>query len=440
MILGWLKHYTPRGLYGRAALILLAPILTILLIATLIFIQRHYQDVARQMTASMSLEINMILDRMDAEQDGARALEEGRRLASPLQIDVSLDAGPAPGSDRRLWYDFAGPAVFEEFRRRIDGVVAVDMLTDMPRARLWAQTRFGDVRFAFRASRITASNPHQFLVIILLVALVMSLVSFAFLRNQLRPIRRLARAAEAFGRGRNVPYSPAGALETRAAGTAFLEMRSRIERHIEQRTLMLSGVSHDLRTPLTRMRLGLSMLEDSPEATGLAADVTEMERLLDEFLDFARADALDDPELTDICDLVRGSVGRMPAAARAVEVVLPDRPVEMVLRPLAMGRALANLVGNALRYANGARVSVVEAAGQVVLAVEDDGPGIPEAARGEAVKPFVRLDAARNQDRGTGVGLGLSIAEDIARRHGGRLILGESPDLGGLRVEIILPR
>ncbi len=440
MTFAWLKRYTPRGLYGRAALIMLVPIITILLFATLIFIQRHYQDVARQMTSALSLELNMILDRLDEAADQESGVAAARPLAGPLKIVVFYDEPPAPTRDLRRWYDFSGPAVFKEVRARVEDVQMVDMFTDWPQVRIWVQTIHGTVRFSVPARRITAANPHQFLAIILLVAVVMTVVSFIFLRNQLRPIRRLARAAEAFGRGQNVPYSPAGAIETRAAGAAFLEMRDRIERQIEQRTLMLSGVSHDLRTPLTRMRLGLSMMEEGPETEGLASDINEMERLLDEFLDFARADALDDPTPTDVSAFLRECVAKLPGHTGRVTIVLPDDAVTHAIRPMAMGRAVTNLVGNSLRYATNARVGLDDRGTVLVIWVEDDGPGIPEDARQDALKPFVRLDTARNQNRGTGVGLGLSIAADIARRHGGSLSLGSSQEMGGLRVEIALPR
>lgn len=440
MLFGWLKRYSPRGLYGRAALILLVPIVTLLLISTLIFIQRHYQDVASQMTRSMSLELNLTLKRIGTAPTEAAALKAARALASPLQIAVKLgDVTPA-AADTRRWIDFSGPAVFDEFRRRIPDIIAIDMQSRDPDVVVWAATPFGPAEFVFSRYRVAASNPHQFLVLIMFVAFFMSLIAFVFLRNQLRPIRRLAQAATAFGRGRVVPYRPSGAIEVRAAGNAFLDMRARIERQIEQRTLMLSGVSHDLRTPLTRLRLGLSMLEEREEADSLERDVAEMERLLAEFLAFARGDALDDPAETDATALVRACTDRLPDAGGRVTLDLPATPVPVMLRPDAIERALMNLIGNALRYGNRAKVSLQASEKYVVFRVEDDGPGIAESEREEALKPFVRLDASRNQNQGTGVGLGLAIANDIARRHGGALRLGESETLGGLKAEMVVPR
>ncbi|MEL7116695.1 MAG: ATP-binding protein, partial [Pseudomonadota bacterium] len=280
----------------------------------------------------------------------------------------------------------------------------------------------------------------QLLVLMVFAGLVLTIIAFVFMRNQLRPIRRLARASEAFGKGQNVTYRPSGASEIRAAGQAFVAMRERIERQIEQRTMMLSGVSHDLRTPLTRLKLGLSMLDEDAEIKALRRDVEDMERLVDEFLAFARGDALDDAEEIAPGDVIRSVVEKFQSSGAPVslrEISAEARP--MMLRPLATARALENLIGNAVKYGNRAEVSLLPNGQTVRFVVEDDGPGIPEDLRGEALKPFVRLDRARNQDRGSGVGLGLAIAHDIARRHGGVLRLDQSATLGGLKASLDFP-
>jgi two-component system osmolarity sensor histidine kinase EnvZ len=278
------------------------------------------------------------------------------------------------------------------------------------------------------------------------VGILMTLVAYIFLRNQLRPIARLAAAAEAFGKGQTVPYKPSGALEVRAAGHAFIEMRMRIERQIEQRTMMLSGVSHDLRTPLTRMQLELSMLPPSDEVRALESDVQDMSRLLNTFLDFARSDALEETEEVDPFALAEAVVEdhrRVGGQVTLVRLGTPPASEEATLvqlRPMALERALDNLVGNALRYGTQARVSVELFGAAVRFTVEDDGPGIPADQRDMAMKPFARLDAARNQNAGSGVGLGLAIASDIARSHGGALRLGQSPGLGGLKADLVIAR
>jgi two-component system osmolarity sensor histidine kinase EnvZ len=292
----------------------------------------------------------------------------------------------------------------------------------------------------FNRGRVSASNPHQLLVLMMFVSILMTLIAYLFLRNQLKPITRLAAAAEEFGKGRSVPYRPRGATEVRAAGLAFLEMRARIERQIEQRISMLSGVSHDLRTPLTRLQLGLAMLEDGPEVAELRRDVEDMERLLDAFLAFARGDALEEPVATDPAALVGRVVENACRAGHAVRLMPAEGAGQAKLRPHAVARAVENLVANAVRYGSKVELRVSLTERQVTIAVEDDGPGIPPERREEAVRPFIRLDAARNQDLGGGVGLGLSIAADVARSHGGGLRLGESASLGGLKAELVLAR
>jgi two-component system osmolarity sensor histidine kinase EnvZ len=291
----------------------------------------------------------------------------------------------------------------------------------------------------FSRRRVSASNPHQLLVLMALTSILATIVAFLYLRNQLRPVKRLAEAAEAFGHGRSVPFRPSGATEMRSAGSAFLEMRTRIDRMIEQRTMMLSGVSHDLRTPLTRLKLSLSLQEETPETAAMQQDIGDMERLLETFLDFARGDALDERMTLDPVPLVRDVGKRWRASGFDVEMAEPSDIPQVTVSPLAMSRAIENLVGNAVQYGKRARLSLGAGERSVRVTVEDDGPGIPSDRRQEALKPFARLDAARNQDRGPGVGLGLAIAHDIARRHGGTLRLGDSEALGGLKIDIVLP-
>jgi two-component system osmolarity sensor histidine kinase EnvZ len=425
----WLKPYLPRSLHGRAILILLLPVVTVLLVVSVVFIQRHFEGVTEQMTRSVSREVLLIL------QEGA----EARTIARTLEIEAAPIAPRAlPETDSRRWYDFTGSFVIRYFDQLLPNLAAVDLPDDRI-VHLYFDRPEGPLRLSFDRRRVSASNPHQLLVNMVVFGGLMTVVSYFYLRNQLRPITRLARAAEAFGRGRHVTYRPAGANEVRAAGHAFLDMRARIERQIEQRTLMLSGVSHDMRTPLTRLKLGLSLLDDE-ERAALQQDVEDMERLLDEFLAFARGAQEGAPEAVDPVDLTIQIIEDFQRAEVPVTLALVEGAGQVMLRPMAIRRAVENLIGNATRYGTRAEVSVLITDKTLRIRVEDDGPGIPPERREEATRPFTRLDPARNQNTGTGVGLGLSIALDIARAHGGTLRLGESQSLGGLQADIVIGR
>ncbi len=438
MAFQWAKSYLPGSLYGRAALILLVPILALQLVVSIVFIQRHYEGVTEQMSRNVALELRYILQIVNAAGSVDAANAEFAQLAEPLAFELALPA-ELPALDRIGSLDLSGRAMVETLRAEFPAARRFDLSINR-QVWVWIETDHGILSAMFDRRRVSASNPHQLLVLMVFVGLFLALISIVFLRNQLRPIRRLARASEAFGKGRVVEYRPAGAIEVRAAGSAFLDMRSRIERQIEQRTMMLSGVSHDLRTPLTRLKLGLSMADGDEDAEALLKDVEDMERLLDEFLAFARDDSLDDPAEVDATALVRGVVEKFAASGASVRLVSGQDNQRVTLRPVAVSRALENLIGNAVRYAGMCEVSVISSDRALRVSVEDDGPGIPQDQRSDALKPFVRLDAARNQNRGSGVGLGLAIAHDIARRHGGVLELQDSERLGGLKADLVLAR
>ncbi|SDK97842.1 ATP-binding protein [Aliiruegeria lutimaris] len=440
MKFGWLKRSMPRGLYGRAALILIVPIAVLILVVSAVFIQRHFEDVTRQLTNGVVLELREIIELIDEAPD----MEAGMADIASLVDTLNMEIFPAPEERhgvQRVFYDVSGLEVIKTLRDGFDDVRAVDLSSSSRWVQVQIGTTKGPVDIRFRRQRASASNPHQFLVLMATIGVLMASIAFLYLRNQLRPITRLADAAEAFGKGQVVHYKTSGALEVRAAGRAFLDMRGRILRQIEQRTLMLSGVSHDLRTPLTRMKLTLSMMPEDEETADLKQDVDEMEMLIDAFLDFARSDQLGDPEPVVPQELARQVVDKAQRLDGSVTLwhLAEERPT-LILRRAAVERALSNLIGNAIRYAGTARVSVELTERRVIFSVEDDGPGIPEELCEEALKPFSRLDAARNQNRGSGVGLGLAIAQDIARRHGGTLRLGVSEEMGGLKAELVLAR
>ena len=436
-----LKSYVPRSVYGRAALILILPVVVVQLVVSVIFIQRHFDGVTRQMSRGAALELGLVLSQIDSAPNLAQAQMRGQSLGDDLGMTITLPAAQkALSSDQRDVWDLSGREVGSILHTALPQVLAVDLSSDPRSVQVWAQSRYGVIRLSMPRLRVSASNPHQLLVIMALASIVMTAVAFAFLRNQLVPITRMAAAAEAFGRGQNLPYKPRGAVEVRAAGMAFLEMRARIERQIEQRTLMLSGVSHDLRGPLTRMKLGLSLMDPTEDTAALLGDVQEMQRLVDEFLAFARGDAQEEPSMVDPTHLVAEVLAKTQRGGQEVALGACEGQGQVRIRPQAVTRALDNLLSNALRYGTQARLSFHLTERSLRFVVEDNGPGIPAALREEALRPFTRLDAARDPNRGGGVGLGLSIAADIARSHGGVLRLGQSADLGGLMAELVLAR
>ncbi|MBR9649679.1 ATP-binding protein [Thalassovita aquimarina] len=439
MAFRWLKRYVPRGLYSRAALILILPVVTLQLVVSVVFIQRHFEGVTQQMTGATAREIQLLVDRLpEAPAPLPPALID---LAQALAIDIAVvPERQVPARSQRRWYDLTGSIVIASFHKELQGVEQI-ALPDDYNVHVFVATSVGVVDFHFDRKRVSASQPHQLFVNMVVFGALMTVIAFFYLRNQLRPIKRLAEAAEAFGKGRTVPYRPSGAQEVRAAGNAFLDMRARIERQIEQRTLLLSGVSHDLRTPLTRLKLSLSLL-DSEDREAMERDVDDMQRMLDGFLSFARGTGEAEPDEIDPFDLVERIIEDSQRADIPVTLARAEgRGLGTVmLRPLAIRRAVTNLIENAVRYGSRAEVSVLLTEKSLLIRIEDDGPGIPPEKRKDAVKPFTRLDSARNQNRASGVGLGLAIASDISRVHGGLLRLGKSDKLGGLRADIVIGR
>lgn len=437
MFFAWLKNYMPRSLYGRAALILISPVVTLQLVVSVVFIQRHFEGVTEQMSRGVALELRYLLDEMQGLPTQAGALNAVRDATESLNYDFSyVSDAQLPAQNLRRWYDFSGIVVVRSLNENLQELRRVEMPDDR-HIFVYTDTKLGLLKIGFDRPRVSATNPHQLLVNMLFFGVLMTVISFFYLRNQLRPITRLGHVAEAFGRGQTLPYHASGAVEVRAAGNAFLAMRARIERQIEQRTMMLSGVSHDLRTPLTRLKLGLSMLEDQ-DREPLERDVEDMRRLLDEFLNFASGSAEGEQELSDPARLTQLAIEDAVRMELAVEMLKAEAGPHVMLNPLSMRRALDNLIGNAVRYGTLAQVSVLRTEKTVTFRVEDDGPGLAEDLYGAAVKPFVRLDPARNQDKGTGVGLGLAITNDIARAHGGSLRFSKSDTLGGLRADIVI--
>lgn len=436
-----LKPFLPRGLYWRAALIVFVPVFVIMSLTSVVIFQRYYDGVTRQMTENFVLVAREIMRRTNDAPDLTAAVREAARLSASFDLRLTLPATAPPAAAHQAlpFYELTGRSALPQIEAGLptfSGAMLVDGVVS-----LWLDGRHGMVLMQFPLTRISANNPHQLLVLFALIGGVMSLISFIYLKNQMRPIQRLAKAAEAFGHGQVVPLRVSGATEVRAASQAFLDMRERIDRHIEQRTLLLSGVSHDLRTPLTRMRLALSMLDDETEARALLADVAEMEALIDRFLEFVRHEAVEPEAATDLRALVGQRVDEAVRGGRSVTILGAEAGPVVRLRPQLFSRAVDNLISNALRHGTRAQVSIEVLPDAVRVSVEDDGPGIDPELYSRATRPFVRLDAARGASAGSGVGLGLAIVVDAMRGHGGRLELdrGTTAGYGGLVARLVLP-
>ena len=435
-----LKRLMPRGLFGRSLIIILAPMLILQAVVTEVFFDRPYRIVTATMTRGVANDVGYMVmlenklppgPERDREREAAAKLFDYRAEFLPGQRLTHTVSDPDTVLDRQLAYVFSSQ-LSEAVRFDTQG------LTDYVDLRV--QLKDGVLRLLIPRARVNASEADIFVFWMLGSSLVLIAIAVLFLRNQIKPIARLANAAEAFGKGRNVSeFRAHGATEVRRAASAFIIMRERIDRFVQQRTDMLAGISHDLKTPLTRMKLQLAMMPRDEDTQAMQGDIAEMERMLNEYLEFARGEGLEGAEPADLGILAAEAVadaGRAHDAAKRITLSVPGA-MEVPVKRNAIKRCLVNLIDNALKYGKRVQVAVERYPKSVELIVDDDGPGIPDARREEAFRPFHRLDEGRNLQAG-GVGLGLAIARDIARGHGGDIRLETSP-LGGLRAVLRLP-
>ncbi|EAU41805.1 probable two-component sensor [Fulvimarina pelagi HTCC2506] len=432
-------RYTPKSLYARSLIIIIAPMVILQCVVTIVFMERHWALVTRRLSEAVVRDIAAVVE-MVREIPG----EEGDQIAMRIaRRDLDLNAsilplGPLPPPAPKPFFNILDSILSSEIRDQIGRPFWIDTVGDSKIVEVRIQLDDKILRVFAPRNSAYASNTHIFIVWMVITSLVLLLIAILFLRNQIRPIQNLAAAAEGFGRGQPLPpdFRPRGASEVRRASIAFIQMRDRIERQLEQRTQMLNGVSHDLRTILTRFRLQISFLGEGEDAKELNADIDEMQRMLEGYLAFAKDEANEDVgevDIEEVLDRLR-SEAQMKKKRLTIRI---DGDPRLTVRPDSFQRMVTNVVGNALRYADKVAVTANHQGRWLTLEVEDDGPGIPPDKREEVFKPFVRLDDARNIDAG-GTGLGLAIARDIARGHGGDILLSESR-LGGLRALIRLP-
>jgi two-component system osmolarity sensor histidine kinase EnvZ len=441
---GWLrfnklfKGFMPKGLYARSLLIIIAPMVILQSVVAFVFMERHWNLVTQNLSAAVVQDIAALMDiyksyPQDADQTKIKQIAQNRL---GLVIDfLPLADMPPPGP--KPFFSLLDQALSVEIRKQISRPYWIDTVGRSNLVEIRIQLDDNVLRVFAKRSAAYASNSEIFLLWMVGTSLVLLTVAILFLRNQIRPILRLADAAESFGKGREAPnFRPRGAREVRRAAQAFLEMKARIERAMEQRTTMLAGVSHDLRTVLTRFKLELALLGDVPEAEAMKRDVDEMGRMLEAYLAFARGDTGEQSAPTDMAMFLEELKADAERHGHKTTVVFHGYPT-VTVKPAAFKRCISNLVSNAARFAQGISITGHRDHRWLTITVDDDGPGIPQAMREEVFKPFLRLDDARNQDEG-GTGLGLAIARDIARSHGGDIMLGDSP-LGGLRATVRIP-
>ena len=434
----WFSRALPKGLYARALIIIIAPVILLQSVVAYAFMERHYQLVTRRLSSAVTADIAALMDIYESYPQDRNEKTLSRIAAERLQLDVDIlqDTDlPAPGP--KPFFSILDETLSDELRRQIERPYWIDTVGRSNYVEVRVKLDQNKVmRVLARRNQAYASNSHIFLVWMGASSFVLLGIAILFLRNQIRPILRLAEAAEGLGKGREIEFRPRGAREVRQAGHAFLEMKRRIERNIEQRTTMLNGVSHDLRTILTRFKLSLALLKQTPEVEDLKRDVDEMSRMLEGYLAFARGASSEQAVATDLRQLLEEVQTDAERQGHVTELDIVGDPM-VIVRPDPLRRLLFNLVGNAARHGETIEISANHETRWLVLHVDDDGPGIPAEMREEVFKPFVRLDEARNQDEG-GSGLGLAIARDVARSHGGDIVLGDSP-LGGLRATVRLP-
>ena len=427
------KSFLPSSLFGRALLILVLPTIFIQLIMAYVFFDRHWDNVTRRMSNTLAGEMAFFLRQLKHHH-----ADEREQLVQDFEattgIDVIFDkpeafvpeyeTGEFPEFQQRLHEKISEP--FTVRKNTIGTVIEIAI-------KLNDQT----LRMETTVKRLESRTTIIFLVWMLGASAVFLLIATLFLRNQIRPIRKLAEAADGFGRGVDIPdFKPSGASEVRKAARAFIVMRERIKRQLRTRTEMLAGISHDLRTPLTRMKLELAMLGDSQAVHELGGDVQQMEHMIAEYLDFARGEGREEAIRMSLNELLEDVVSDYQRLNADVTLV-SENDVVVDIRVSSFRRMLHNLIDNAMRYGQRCELNLRVAANYCEIVIDDEGPGIPSEKREEVFKPFNRLDPSRNTKTG-GVGLGLTIARDIALAHGGAISLETSPK-GGLRVIIRLP-
>lgn len=439
----FLKRNFPRTLMARVLLIIVLPIIVMQVLITWMFFDMHWEAVTAKLSEAMAGDVAWAVSAYEENPTSANLDHIQKQARIPMQLSIVLQKNATlPDSQRQSIFVPLDRAIDRALRSRIDNPYWFDTTRYPGHLDIRIKVKGGTLRIITPKDRAFATTGYIFIFWMVGATFVLTTVATLFIRNQVRAIERLAEAAEKFGRGEDDPaFKPYGATEVRSAANAFLEMKERIQRQIEQRTTLLASVSHDLRTPLTRLKLELAMTEQDAAAQRMKQDVSEMAYMIDEYLAFARGEINEDTDTVTVRELVEGIRDSTRRAGHALDIDLPVEDISVRIRTLSIQRALTNLVMNGFHYGKHVRLmaelTTAKDSRTLALHVDDDGPGIAPEKREDAFKPFSRLDDSRNQNI-QGVGLGLAIARDIVRGHGGDLTLDTAP-MGGLRATITLP-
>jgi two-component system osmolarity sensor histidine kinase EnvZ len=435
----WIKRQMPKTLFGRSLLIIVLPVAIMQIAVTYVFFDAHWQTVTSRLSEGLAGDIAWAVESYQEDPSPAAFARLSKRAEDSMGLSVALQPGrQLPARTHHALFAPIDRSLQQALSERLDQPFWFDTTRYQHYVDIRVAVNGGVLRVLASRDRAFATQGHIFVLWMTVATVLLTAIAILFIRNQVRAIERLANAAESFGRGAEVAhFKPHGAKEVRRAAYAFLDMKARIQRHIEQRTTLLASVSHDLRTPLTRLKLALALAEPSKRNEAMKRDLAEMEHMIDEYLAFARGEGGEAVETVALRDLIE-EVSQGAEHAGAKVTIAVDPALSAKVRPNALKRALSNLVMNAAVHGEKIEVSArVRPTGGLEILVDDDGPGIPEEQHEEAFKAFGRLDEARNQNT-KGVGLGLAIARDVARGHGGDITLSRSP-LGGLRAVVRLP-
>lgn len=438
----FLKRALPQSLLGRSLLILVLPTILVQLVTTYIFYSRHWESVSGWMANSLAGEIALLVHEINSASPAKK--QELIMFADKLMhIRTSLEKASAESQFIRSGKEVS-PLFFDALGNRLNLPFSLGLQNNDTLLVIRVKMENELLTMHVTRKRLVSATTYIFIFWMTGTALLLLAIAVIFLRNQIRPITRLAEVVDAFGKGLDVPgFKPQGADEVRRAGHAFLHMKHRIERQITARMEMLAGISHDLRTPLTRLKLQLAMLgpKEQEAAADMQRDVTDMEYMISEYLDFVRGEGQEEPVLVNVKECVENILERYKSQGHAIPIDMEENVSEVnaFLRPQVFLRALTNIIDNAIRYGKkDCRLLLCRRRQHLDICVDDSGPGIPKDDRDQVFRPFVRLDRSRNEHTG-GVGLGLTIARDIIHAHGGDILLQDNPSGTGLRVVLRLP-